>query len=91
MLDAYPPDLRDFVAQKIASGELKSADEFAVHAAELYRDMDSRHAEMKRAVELGLQQLDAGDSIELKGDEELQKFFEDLKRRGREQLAKRAQ
>jgi hypothetical protein len=91
MLDAYPPDLREFVAQKIAAGEFKSAEEFAVQAAELYRELDRRQADLKRSVEEGLAQIESGDYIELNGDEELREFFEGVKRRGRELLARQSQ
>jgi Arc/MetJ-type ribon-helix-helix transcriptional regulator len=87
MLDIYPPDLRDFVAQKIASGEFKSVDEFAIRAATIYRDMDRRHQELKESVHAAIADLDSGNYIELKTDEELKQFAEDIKRRGRERLA----
>lgn len=91
MLDDYPPDLRDFVAQKIASGEFKSADEFAIQAARVYREMDQRHADLKQAVAEGLAQIESGDYIEINGEQELHDFFEGVKKRGREKLAKRGQ
>ncbi len=91
MLENYPPDLREFVAAKIASGQFKSADEFAIRAAELYRHMDCRHEELKRAVAEGIAQIEAGDYLEFRDDDELHEFFEGVKRRGRELLAKRSQ
>lgn len=87
MLDIYPPDLRDFVVQKIAAGEFKSADEFAVRAATIYRDMDLRHQELKESVQEAIADLEAGRYTELRNDEELHEFFEQLKREGRKRLA----
>jgi Arc/MetJ-type ribon-helix-helix transcriptional regulator len=87
MLEAYPPDLRDFVAQKIAAGEFKSADEFAIHAAKVYREMDRRHRELKESVAEAIAELESGNYIELKGEDELHEFFEELKREGRKRLA----
>jgi Arc/MetJ-type ribon-helix-helix transcriptional regulator len=86
MLDAYPPDLRDFVAQKIASGEFKSADEFAVIAAKVYREMDQRHRELKQSVMQGIRDIESGNCVVLNGDDELHEFFEALKREGRKRL-----
>lgn len=86
MLDAYPPDLKEFVLRKIASGEFGSADDFAVEAAELYREMDQRREELRVKIAEATAQIDAGEYIELNGEEELREFFEDVKRRGRERL-----
>lgn len=86
MLDAYPPDIRDFVLQKVASGEFKSADEFAVEAARAYRDRDLRQKELKRLVDEGVADIESGNYIVLKNKEELHEFFETIKREGRERL-----
>jgi Arc/MetJ-type ribon-helix-helix transcriptional regulator len=87
MLDIYPQDLREFVIQKIASGEFKSADEFAIRAATIYREMDRRQQDLKESVQAAIADLESGNYIELKNDEELKQFAEDIKRRGRERLA----
>ena len=87
MLDPYPPDLQEFVQQKIAAGVFRSADEFAVEAAKLYRELDIRREELNSKVAAGIEQLESGDYIDLAGDDELARFFEDVKRRGRERLA----
>jgi hypothetical protein len=42
--------------------------------------------ELKEAVNVGLEQLARGEGATLKGDEELDAFFENIKRRGRERL-----
>jgi hypothetical protein len=86
MLDAYPPDLQDFVLQKIASGEFKTADEFAVKAAQMYRDLDLHHQELKKSVEGAIADLDAGNCIKFKDENELRAYGEEIKRRGRERL-----
>jgi hypothetical protein len=86
MLDVYPAELKAFVLGKIASGEFKSADEFAIEAAALYREMDRRRELIRQQVAEGIAQIDAGEYIEIKGDEQLRDFFEGVKRRGRERL-----
>jgi hypothetical protein len=86
MLDAYPPELRDFVAQKIACGQFKSADEFAIEAAKVYREMDLRHNALKQSVVDGIADIDAGNCYELDDDAQLHQFFEDLKGEGRQRL-----
>jgi len=86
MPDAYPPDLRDFVNQKIAAGLFRSADEFAVEAASLYRELDQRHQELKQDVQEGIDQLEARDYLEIQGKEALKDFFGRIRDRGRERL-----
>ena len=87
MLDSYPPEIRAFVQQKIAAGVFQSADDFAIEAAKLYREIDRRREELKAKVVAGIAQLEAGEFIDLDGDDELRDYFEDVKRRGRETLA----
>jgi len=86
MPDAYPPDLRDFVNQKVADGLFRSADEFAVEAASLYRELDQRHQELKQSVQEGIDQLETRDYVEIQGKEALDDFFNRVKDRGRERL-----
>lgn len=86
MIDAYPPDIKAFVLSKIASGEFQSADEFAVQAAKVYRDLEQRGQNLKQSVTDAIADLDAGNYIELKNEDELRQFAEDIKRRGRERL-----
>ena len=87
MLDSYPPEIQAFVQQKIAAGVFRSADEFALEAAELYYEIDRRREELKAKVAAGLAQLETGEYIDLEGEDELRDYFEDVKRRGREKLA----
>jgi hypothetical protein len=87
MLDAYPSDLQAFVQQKIATGEFKSADEFAVQAARVYREIDLRHQKLKQSVVEAIADIEAGNYLHLKSDDELRQFGEDVNRRGRERLS----
>ena len=83
MLDAYPPDLRDFVIRKIADGTFHTADEFAVEAASLYRELEQRHRDLKAQVHAGLDGLESGAYIELADAESVDNFFDRIKQRGR--------
>lgn len=86
MLEAYPPDLRDFVIQKVADGSFRSADEFAIEAASLYRDLEGRHQALRIQVEAGIDQLDKGDFHDISDPESLEAFFERIKSRGKAKL-----
>lgn len=45
-----------------------------------------RRAALVREIEVGISQLDRGESVECKDDAELRSFFDDVKARGREML-----
>lgn len=87
MLESYPPEIQAFVQRKIAAGVFRSADEFALEAAELYFEMDRRREDLNAKVAEGIAQLESGEYIDVDGDEELRAYFDDVKRRGREKLA----
>jgi predicted transcriptional regulator len=87
MPEAYPPDLRDFVIQKIAEGSFRSADEFAVEAAALYRDLEERRVALRSQVQAGLDELDRGDFTEIADEVSLTSLFEQIKARGKDSLA----
>jgi hypothetical protein len=90
MLDSYPPELQEFVLSKIASGEFRSVDEFAVEAAALYRDMDKRRQDLKKLVDDGVADIESGSYIVLNGPDDFRAFAEDIKKRGRERLRESA-
>ena len=59
-MSIYPPDLAAYVAQKIAEGRFESPEEFAVVAARAYRDFERREAELRRELQLGLDEANQG-------------------------------
>ncbi len=58
---ALPPDIDQYVQDKITNGEFASREEFVVKAARLYRDMDERHRRLKAEIQIGIDQADAGE------------------------------
>lgn len=86
----HRPDLQRFIEQKVESGEYATPDavveEALVRLQEEQGDGDWTSAELREAVEVGLHQLSKGQGIELRNDSELDSFFEDLKRAGREHI-----
>jgi len=91
MIESYPPDIQAFVQQKIASGAFRSAHEFAIEAATLYREMDRRREELKAKIAQATEELDRGEGILLEGEEQLRALAEELKVEGRRRLASQAQ
>jgi antitoxin ParD1/3/4 len=84
MFSSLPPDLETFVQHEVASGNYPSPDEVISDGLRLLRER--KLYELRRDVDAGLAQLERGESIELKDDEALGEFFEDIKRRGKGRL-----
>jgi antitoxin ParD1/3/4 len=81
-----PPDLQQFVHQVIDNGSFKSETEVVGQALRLLQQRQQKIEELRQEIQVGLDQLDRSEGIELKDEEELRLFFEDIKRRGRERL-----
>ena len=76
---------------KSEAAKLPPNDRFAL-AEWIERNEDIRelrHAALVREIEVGLDQLDRGESVECKDDAELRSFFDGVKARGREMLGAR--
>lgn len=86
------PELERFVQEKVASGLYNSASEVIREALRLLNEQDQlrqiRLEELRKEIAIGIEQLDRGEFTEC-DEESLGQFFEDIKRRGRERLAKR--
>jgi len=78
-----PPDLQQFVDQIIGAGGYKSEAEVVGQALRLLQQRQRRIEELRREVQPALDQLDRGEGIKLKDEEELRLFFEGVKERGR--------
>ena len=78
------PELEKLVNEKVKSGMYKSASEVMREALRaLQRD------ELRREILLGVEQIRNGQYTTLNGPQELEAFFEDIKKRGLERLAKK--
>jgi len=78
----YPPDLEEYVEQKVQSGEFRSRDEFAAEAARLYRELDERHAALKSDVGAALDEARRGESQPLDIEALKQALIDNLDERG---------
>jgi antitoxin ParD1/3/4 len=83
MPDAIPSDLEQFVNEQVAAGEYRSQDEVVVAGLQILREVKRRQAAFREQVQVGIDQLDRGEGIELSQDE-LRAFFDDVQARGRE-------
>jgi antitoxin ParD1/3/4 len=84
MSSSLPPDLETFVQHEVDSGNYPSPEEVISDGLRLLRER--KLYELRQDIDAGWTQLERGESIELKDDEALREFFEDIKRRGRERL-----
>jgi Arc/MetJ-type ribon-helix-helix transcriptional regulator len=58
--DAFPPDLEAYVQQKIAEGRFQSREEFALAAANAYREVDEKRAQLKADIQAALDEVREG-------------------------------
>jgi Arc/MetJ-type ribon-helix-helix transcriptional regulator len=80
------PEQQDFVRQAIESGRIARAED-AVHAAmTLWVDRERRRTEILAAIDIARASIRRGESIEVT-KESMRALAEDVKRRGRAQLA----
>lgn len=87
------PELEKLVNDKVKSGRYNSASEVVRESLRLLYDHDElkriRLDELRRQIMLGVEQVRNGQSIVLETEKDRKEFFEDIKRRGRERLAKK--
>jgi len=83
MTVTIPKDLQDYVQSKVASGQCESEQALIVKAIRVYRDLDERRAQLRSEVQVGLDQLNRGESAPLD--------IEKIKAEGMKRLADRAQ
>jgi putative addiction module CopG family antidote len=75
-----PPDLQAIIEEAVRSGRYATPLEAAREAFALLEEQEAKFRALKREIELGRESLDAAVADHA--------FFEDVKRRGRERLAK---
>ncbi len=77
------PDFEQYVQQKVASGEFASAEEFALEAMRVYRDLEARHESLKGDVQAALQQSEQGRSEPLDVNAIKKELADELDEQGR--------
>lgn len=77
-MPSLPPDLEQFVLDQIATGKYQSSADVLCDAVRLLRDRELRREELRREIDMGIAQLDSGDSFDVESEEELASLFEDI-------------
>jgi len=81
-----PPDLQQFVHNVIDAGSYENETEVVGQALRLLQERRRRIEELQHEIQPALDELDRGEGIEIKDEEELRLFFEDIQERGRKRL-----
>jgi putative addiction module CopG family antidote len=80
------PEQQDFVRQAVESGRFERAEDAVQAAIALWVERERRRAEILTAVDIAKTALDRGEGIEIT-QASMRSLAEDVKRRGRTQLA----
>jgi antitoxin ParD1/3/4 len=83
---SLPESLRQYVEEKVREGGYGSASEFIRELIRIAKARETKEAELRELVQLGLEQLHRGESLEF-GESDLSKFFEEVKARARARLS----
>lgn len=87
---SLPPALEKFVQNKIGSGRYSTASEVVRDGLRMLQEQDQLHQmrldDLRREVQIGIDEIERGEGITY---DSIDDFIEDVKKRGRERLAKR--
>ena len=86
MIQSLPTDIQHFIHSQVSAGRFPTEEAVVVRAVELLREREDDYQRLRADIQARLAAVDAGDYIELNGDEELAAFFEDLKKEVNEEL-----
>lgn len=76
---SLPEEFVQFVDREVASGKFRSQDEVVVEGLRLLQNRERRLDALRADLQVGLDQLDAGQGIEIQGDAAHRKLFADLR------------
>jgi antitoxin ParD1/3/4 len=86
-LSSLPPDIEQFVQSQLELGKYGSATEVVCDAVRVLRERQTRLETLRKEIEQGIKELDAGEFIELDSDDALREFFEDIQNRGMQRFS----
>lgn len=89
MVETDTTELDEFVSHEVQSGKYRSRDEVIAAGLRLLLDRERKLEWLRSEIQIGIDELDRGEGIELKDDAALRAYFDDIKARGRERLAAR--
>jgi antitoxin ParD1/3/4 len=79
------PEFEQFVCDEVAAGKYRSAEEVVSEGLRLLRDR--KIEALRKEIDIGLEQIERGDVIDIDDEEAHAALLEDIKLRGRERLS----
>ncbi len=93
-IDVSRNDLEQFVAEQVKQGAFPDAEAVVEEALDRLKEARGMgvwtEADLKEAVTIGREELARGEGTDLKGDQELDEFFDNIKREGRSRIERRS-
>jgi hypothetical protein len=71
----------------VASGRFHAPIDVVCEALKQYREQQKRLDTLKREIQVGLDELGQGESIQIRSEAELDAYFDEIEARGRARLA----
>ena len=81
-----PADVADYVQSELDAGKYRTAEDLVTAALRERRDREQKLAQLNALLDEGFRDIEQGNVIEIRNEEEEKAFFESIKRRGRERL-----
>jgi putative addiction module CopG family antidote len=80
MIESLSSDIQHFIHTQVSMGKYSSEADLVEQAVKLLRDREDDYQQLKTEIRRRFADVDAGNFIELNGDEELANFFGEIKR-----------
>lgn len=91
IIEGLPLDLAQFVRQQVSDGHFPTETEVVTHGLRLLQERAKTLNDLRCEVLPAFEGLDKGEGIDLKDNDALKAFMDDVRRRGDERLAARRQ
>lgn len=95
------PELEAFINEQIDAGQFANISDVGNKALAQFKDREANDPlahlspeeldELRREIQVGIDELDRGEGVVINGKEELTAFFDDIKARGRQRLQAKRQ
>ena len=72
-------ELTEFVDREIANGRYQSREQLIADAVQRLQEQSQYEADLRAKIQVGLDELERGEGISIRGDGELRQFFDDIK------------
>jgi Arc/MetJ-type ribon-helix-helix transcriptional regulator len=78
MVEGLPPDRQDFVEAQVAAGNYACEAEVVVRAVKAFREREENYQRFRADIRRRVQSIEERNFIDLNGDDELDRFFDEL-------------